>query len=163
MANAARGIVYQIKGAIMSFLSNTLVALRPQATQEFAAKNYNGFYNTILHATKAVYYIALCMTIPLFVYADNILEIWLAEVPQNAVLFLRIAFIQMMIRSFHEPIDLIFKSVGQLKGYQLISLCTQSLMLPITFCILKSGYPIYCVFVNMCISELIELILIVLF
>ena len=81
--------------------------------------------------------------------------------PQNAVLFLRIAFIQMMIRSFHEPIDLIFKSVGQLKGYQLISLCTQSLMLPITFCILKSGYPIYCVFVNMCISELIELILIV--
>ena len=160
-ANAARGVVYQLKGAIMSFLSNTLVALRPQATQEFASKNYEGFYKTILYATKMVYYLALCMSVPLFFYAEQVLELWLGEIPQNAVLFLRITLIQMMIRSFHEPIDMIFKSVGKLMGYQLISLCAQGLMLPITFLILKSGCPIYWVFVNMCISELVELFLIV--
>lgn len=160
-ANAARGVVYQLKGAIMSFLSNTLVALRPQATQEFANKNYEGFFRTILYATKIVYYLALCMSIPLFFCAEQVLELWLGEIPQNAVLFLRITLVQMMIRSFHEPIDMIFKSVGKLKGYQLISLCAQGLMLPITFLILKSGCPIYWVFINMCISEFVELFLIV--
>lgn len=160
-ANAARGIVTQLKGAIMSFLSNTLVALRPQATQEYAANNYEGFYQTIFHATKSVYFIALCLAIPLYFCAEQILNLWLTEVPANTVLFLRIILIQMIIRSFHEPLDIIFKAIGRLKGYQLISLFTQTLMLPITFMILHSGAPIYWVFINMCVSEMIELLLII--
>ena len=161
VANAARGVVLQLKNAIMSFLSNTLVALRPQATQEFAANNHEGFYDTIFYATKMVYYIALSMVIPLFFGANHILRLWLGEVPQNAVIFLQISLIQMLIRSFHEPIDMIFKAIGRLKEYQLISLCVQVLILPITYFILRSGHPIYWVFINMCVSEFLELVLIV--
>lgn len=161
IANAARGLIYQLRGAIMLFLSNTLIALRPQATQEYAARNYNAFFHIVFQSTKMVYFIALCMAIPLFLFAENVFELWLGEVPQYAVIFLRIILIHMMIRSFHEPIDMIYKSAGELKVYQLISLCTQASILPLTFILLKINAPIYVVFVNMCISELIELILIV--
>lgn len=161
IANAARGVVYQLRNAIMLFLSNALVAVRPQATQEFASNNKYGFYRVIFYSTKLVYFIALCMAIPLFIYAYDVFELWLGQVPEYAVIFMRVSLIHMMIRSFHEPIDLIFKSAGKLKVYQLTSLSCQALILPITFTMLKLGFPIYYVFINMCIAELVEYILIV--
>lgn len=161
IANSARGVVYQLRNAIMLFLSNSLIAMRPQATQEFASNNITGFYRVILYSTKLVFYIALCMAVPLFIYADDVFKLWLGQVPDYAVVFMRISLIHMMIRSFHEPIDLVFKSVGKLKVYQLTSLSCQVLILPITFTMLKLGFPIYYVFINMCIAELIEWILIV--
>lgn len=161
VANAARGVVYQIRNAIMSFLSNTLVALRPQATQEFAAKNVTGFFRVVYMSTKMVYFIALCMAVPLFIYANNIFAFWLDEVPEYAVTIMRISIIHMMIRSFHEPIDLIFKSVGELKKYQLISLFSQAIVLPVTYLLLKLDFNIYIIFINMCFAEVLELVLIV--
>lgn len=163
VANASRGVVYQLRAAIMQFLSNALIALRPQATQEYAAQNYGAFFQIVSQATKMVYFIALCMALPLFIYAEDVFALWLEEVPQYAVIFLRVILIHMMIRSFHEPIDLIYKSVGKLKGYQLISLCTQVAILPISYIALKQGAHIYWVFINMCIAEIIELVLIVCF
>lgn len=161
VANAARGVVYQLRAAIMQFLSNTLIALRPQATQAYAAQNYTAFFRLVSQSTKMVYFMAMCMALPLFLYAEEVFALWLEEVPQYAVLFLRIILVHMMIRSFHEPIDLIYKSAGKLKSYQLISLCTQAAILPITYITLKQGAPIYWVFINMCIAEFVELVLIV--
>ena len=161
IANAARGLVYQLRNAIISFLSNSLVALRPQATQEFAMGNHLGFFRVVFYSTKMVYFIALCMAVPLFIYVEPIFNLWIGEVPKYAVVFMRISLVHLMIRSFHEPIDLVFKTVGELTRYQLISLVCHTLMLPLTYVILKVGAPIYVVFINMCIAELVELILIV--
>ena len=161
IANAARGLVYQLRNAIISFLSNSLVALRPQATQEYAVGNHSGFFQVVFYSTRMVYFIALCLAVPLFIYVEPIFNLWIGEVPKYAVVFMRISLVHLMVRSFHEPIDLVFKTVGELTQYQVISLVCHTLMLPVTYFILKAGAPIYVVFVNMSVAELIELVLIV--
>lgn len=163
IANAARGISYQIKTSVTTFLSNALVALRPQATQEYAKGNLEGFFKTIYFSSKMMYFVSFIMALPLFIYVEKILLLWLGSVPEYTVLFLRIILIQILIRSFHEPIDLIFKSCGDLKIYQLISLWTTVIMLLVTYFLLTNHYPIYYIFINMVIAEFLEYIQIVVY
>lgn len=161
-ANAARGIAYQVKSAVTSFMSNTLVAVRPQATQEYAKGNMGLFFNLIYFSSKITYYISICLTIPIIFYIEPILNLWLGQIPENSSIFIRIILIQIIIRSFHEPIDLIFKSSGNIKYYQLTSVIITIIGLISIYFVMKNNAPIYAVFVGLCIMELIEYILILL-
>lgn len=162
IANASRGIAYQVKSAVTSFMSNTLVAVRPQATQEYAKGNIESFFYLIYFSSKITYYIAICLTIPIIFYIEPILNLWLGQIPENSPIFIRIILIQIIIRSFHEPIDLIFKSSGNIKQYQIISIIISIIGLIVIYLVMKNGTPIYAVFVGLCIMELIEYISILL-
>ena len=157
-ANAARGITYQVRGAVTSLLSNALVAVRPQATQEYAIGNITSFFNIIYFATKAVFFISLIVITPLFLYTNQILDLWLGQVPDYCVDFTRIMLLQILIRSFHEPIDLIFKSAGHLRYYQLTSFLISIIGLPLIYILLKNGLSVQWVFISMCVMEFVEFI-----
>ena len=157
-ANAARGITYQVRGAVTSLLSNALVAVRPQATQEYAIGNITSFFYIIYFATKAVFFISLLVITPLFLFTDQILNLWLGQVPDHCVDFTRIMLLQILIRSFHEPIDLIFKSAGHLRYYQLTSFLISIIGLPLIYILLMNGFSIQWVFIGMCIMEFVEFI-----
>lgn len=159
--NASRSIAYQVKNAIMSFLSNGMIALRPQAVQQYASGNNDSFFTMIYFSSKTMFYISILMVTPIFLYTKEILQMWLGEIPYFSDIFIKIIMLQILIRSFHEPIDIIFKSSGNLRNYQLASLVSTLLILPISYVFLKFGYPIYTVFVLMVIMESIELVLIV--
>ena len=161
-ANAARGITYQIRGAVTSLLSNALVAVRPQATQEYAVGNYFSFFNIIYFATKTVFFISLIVITPILLFTNEILNFWLGQIPEYCVDFTRLMLLQILIRSFHEPIDLVFKSTGNLRCYQLTSFIISLVGLPIIYILLKMGYDVRCVFIGMCCMELVEFVIIVL-
>ncbi len=157
-ANAARGITYQIRGAVTSLLSNALVAVRPQATQEYAKGNKESFFNIIYFSTKAVFFISLIVITPLFLFTEKIIYLWLGQMPEYCVMFTRIMLLHVLIRSFHEPIDLVFKSSGHLRYYQLTSFFISIIGLPIIYLALRSGLDILCVFIGMCIMEFVEFV-----
>ena len=156
--NASRSIAYQVKSAVISFMANGMIALRPQAVQLYASENKESFFRIIEFASKTLFYISLLMVTPLIVYTTDILQLWLGTVPPYADIFIQLIMLQVLVRSFHEPIDIIFKSSGHLRNYQFASLISTILILPFSFTILKIGYPIYSVFVLMLIMEVIEFI-----
>ena len=123
---------------------------------------YESFFNLIYFSSKITYYIAICLTIPIIFYIEPILNLWLGQIPENSPIFIRIILIQIIIRSFHEPIDLIFKSSGNIKQYQIISIIISIIGLIVIYFVMKNGTPIYAVFVGLCIMELIEYISILL-
>lgn len=154
VANAARGITYQIKNTISVLLGNAMTAMRPQATQEYAAGNSNRFFTMIFFSSKLLFCMAAIITISLFFYVEKILMIWLGQVPMYSVTFIKIVLFQILVRSYHEPLDVIFKSSGRVKAYQLTSTIVSVLIFPIAYFFLKNDYPVYTVFLVMLALEI---------
>lgn len=159
--NAARGISYQIKNILQQLLGNIMTAYRPQSTVSYAQKQYDQFYKLLFQSSKVVFALYCIMVVPLFIFLPQILQIWLNQVPEYTVSLMRAIFIYMMVRSFHEPMDLVFKSAGKLNRYQLCELCLLTLSLPLSYLILKTEQPFYFVFIGMAVVEFINLVAIV--
>lgn len=157
VANAARSISYQIRSAISTILVNSMTAMRPQATQNYANGNFTRFYNLIYLFSKILFCLACIMVLPFAFYITEILQLWLGIIPQYSEIFVLLILCHILVRSFHEPLDVIFKSSGRMKQYQLKSIFISVFTLPTSWILLKIGFPIYIVFLIMILSELLVL------
>lgn len=156
-ANAARGVAYQIRNAYSQLSSNLLVASQPYIVQQSASVDKNRIFLYINQISKIVFLIIAFTALPVIVYCEQILDIWLVETPAYAAGFVRIILIYLVIRALHGPIDLTFKAYGKLGKYQIIDAASLMLSLPISYMVMKIGFPLYSVFVVVCIVEIVNL------
>lgn len=159
--NAARGITYQIRNAIMQFLSNLLTTIQPQAIQSYANNEVDRFFEIIYKSSKYLFCLFVCIALPVFVWLEDILMFWLGIIPDYSLMFIRCILFYLLIRSFHGPIDIYFKAIGKLKIYQTIELITLSLPVLWSYIFLKLQFPAYTAFLSMGIMEFVNLILII--
>ncbi len=158
IVNAARGVTFQVNGALTQFLSNIQTAFNPHCVKLYANGEENQLVNMVLFMSKIMYFVQLCLVVPLFILADEILSFWLVEVPEYTLPFLRIVFIWSLVRSFHSPMDTFFKAVGNIKYYQMFEGFFQCLMPICAYVALKYGLPYSSAFIIMVIFELLSLI-----
>lgn len=153
VANTARGIAFQVRGVITNILTSTLTAVRPQATQLFIKTDYTDFWKLIYSYSKYIFLIASIMVLPIIFYARPILQLWLGHIPEYSCLFLQLIMGYSLVRSFHEPIDIIFKASGRMKTYQLTTICISSLTFFLSWIALHYDYPLYSPFVIFTVIE----------
>ena len=84
---AAQSIGNQISGAIMAFVGNFRTAINPQIIKLYAAKEYAASRQLTLSSTVYVFDLLLLLGLPLIVLMKPILNVWLVEVPEYAVVF----------------------------------------------------------------------------
>ena len=96
-------------------------------------------------------------SVPMFVFAREIFELWLSTVPDYSVAFLRAIIVYLLIRVYHGPIDVMYMASGQLREYQLCEIILLSSSLPLAYLFLKLGLDYYMVFIAMAIMELVNL------
>ena len=104
IANAARSIAYQLKGAISLILSNIMLAIDPQATQLYAQGETKKFYYLLFTASKIVAFMYLVIAFPLYFYVEEVLRIWLDDTPQYASLFIQSILIYLTVSLFMNPL-----------------------------------------------------------
>lgn len=155
--NAGRGIAYQVKNAVQTLCGNIFVAVQPVIIQQAASKEKEIIFSNIFRLSRLNFYISAITVIPIFVFAEYILNLWLGQIPPMSVWFVKLLMMYIVIRSLHSPIDLLFKAYGRIKKYQLVDSVTLVLSLPISYILLRIGVPLYCVFVIMSIVEIVNL------
>ena len=160
-ANAARGIAYQVRNAIMSLSNNIIVASQPFIVQKAASSDRNEFWSYIFKQSKFMFLIVFVTVLPIFIYAEKILEIWLTVVPENAAMYIRTVLIYMIVMSFQKSLDLAFKSYNKMPLYQIIDAIVCLTSLPICILTLKLGAPIYSVFIVFSIIRCVDYICII--
>ena len=161
VANAARGIAYQVRAAVGQLSGNLLVASQPYIIQQAAGGNREETFRNINEVSRILFFIMAITVLPLIVYCEQILELWLTTPPPYAVTFTRLILFYSVIRTLHGPIDLLFKAVGKIRKYQIVDSCSLLLSLPVSYGLLKMGYPVYMVFVAMSGVEIVTLFSIV--
>lgn len=158
--NAARGIAYQINNATISFLSSMMIVINPYNTKNYASGSKDKFFAMFHFSSKIYFTIQLCMAIPLTYMTNEILFIWLKQVPDYAIIFIQLILVYSLIRALHYPIDSLFKSAGKMKAYQITEGIILSLPLIFSYLLLACGYPCYMLFVVMIVFEIINFVIV---
>jgi O-antigen/teichoic acid export membrane protein len=160
VANAARGVSHQIRIALGLFNMNIQLASSPHLTELYAKKELKRFEALFCSISKLAFFIMALLCLPILFYTKFLLGVWLYEVPDYTVVFTQLTLVFVMIRTFHYPIDMIIKAAGDIKHYQILECFTLLIPLPVSYFLLKYGYPLYTAFIVVAFFELINLVLI---
>src|SRR5690606_3795270 len=122
--NAARSIAYQVRSAVMQFLSNILMAVNPHMIKLYSQKKEEEFTRRLFFVSKASFFIMFVVSVPILFFSDTILSLWLVDVPDYTVVFVQLILIYLLVRSFHSPVDILFKAAGEMRNYQIVDAVT---------------------------------------
>ena len=87
--NAARGIAFQVSEMTKQFLANVNTVMTPYSIKEYAGGRYKEFEKAIFMSSKILFFIQLLLTIPLLYLTPWLIQLWLGQIPEYTVIFLR--------------------------------------------------------------------------
>lgn len=157
IVNAARGIAYQVNAAVMQFISNVVIVVNPYCIKIYAGGNHSKAMDAIIMTSKLLFTVQMCVSIPLIMLAEPLLELWLGTVPDYSLSFVKLVLLYSIVRSLHPSVDVWFKAVGNIKYYQIFE--GVMLLLPIFFSyvLLKKGFAYDSVFILIVLFEIVNL------
>lgn len=115
--NAAEGICGQIYSAILVFANNMMKSLNPVIVKSEGEKNREKMIAWSLRGCKYSYVLFSWLTIPVFFEIDYILKLWLTEVPEWTVFFVRITFVRAQIEMLFVGLSTSLNACGNIKLY----------------------------------------------
>ena len=141
VVNTARAIAVQVNQAVVSFSTNFMTALNPQITKSYASGDSQ--YMTLLAFNGARFscYLLIILSIPLIVETPFVLKLWLGQVPDYSVVFVRLVLINAIYNAMSGTLVTIMLATGDIKKYQIIVGGLQLLGFPLSWALLKSGFP----------------------
>lgn len=153
VASAAAGVCGTIIGIVTSFSGNFTSAATPQITKSYAAKDFTHLKSLLIRMPKFGFFILLFFTLPVLLNVDWLLNIWLVEVPNHSVNFIRLVLIYQLIEVLSQPLITAKNATGNIRNYQIVVGGILLLSLPISYMALKNGAPVEAIYVvNIIIS-----------
>ena len=146
VVNAARGIAYQVNGAVNSFSQGFSTAVRPQIIKSYASGNKDEMLALMYRSCKATFFLMYVFTLPLSLEMPYVLGLWLGNVPEHAILFTRLALLDALIDSVSYPLMTAAQATGRIGLYQSVVGGILLLNAPVSYLVLKLGAPPYGVF-----------------
>ncbi len=156
--NAARGIAMQVSTAATSFVASFTTAVNPQITKSYANGERDYMMKLVFQSAKFSFFILLFLALPIITSTSYILNIWLVDVPDNSVIFVRLILIFILSETLANSMITLTQATGKIRNYQLVVGGFQMLNFPITYICFKLGTPPASVFiVAICISVVCEI------
>ena len=155
VVNAARAVSVQVQGAIQQFVGNFQMALNPQITKTYATEKMDDMHKLMYRSARFSFYLLFFLSLPVLFETEFILTVWLKNVPENAVIFLRIMICISLIYTLSNPLMVANQATGKVKRYQAICGSILLMILPVSYVCLKLGCPAYSVFIVHFVMEFI--------
>ncbi len=160
LVNAARGISFQIQSAVKMFINNFLTAVRPQVVKSFAEKNYSRMYGLTFKAIKFSLLIMMALVLPIIFETDFVLNLWLGNTyPKETSLFAKIILVSALFDVIEVGQNMAFHAIGRIRVGNVVCGTIMILSLPISYLLLKLGFPSYVPFIIVIITNLINEVL----
>ena len=137
--NAARGIAYQVSGAMNLFVVNFQMAMNPQIIKSYASEDLKYMHQLIYQGAKYSFFLLFTLTLPILFETKFILKLWLNIVPEYTAVFTQLIIINVLIDSVSGPLMTAAQASGKIKLYQSVVGGLLVLNLPISYLLLKMG------------------------
>lgn len=162
--NAARAVAMQVDNAVQGFVANFQMALNPQIIKNYASNNLDQMRTLVFASSRYSYYLLFFLSLPIMFEAPFILGVWLKEVPDHTVAFLRITMLVLLVNTLSNPLITSANATGNIKKYQIVVGTIQILIIPVAYIALHMGcssefvFWIYLIFII--IAQLSRLLMI---
>lgn len=142
VVNAARGVAYQVSGALQSFVSSLSLAAKPQMIQSFATGDSSRTIKLMYTMSKLSFIFLFVLSVPIILNIDYILHLWLGNVvPDHAANFVILVIITNFMNNLNAPLSNVVYATGQMRNYEITFSVINILIIPISFIVLKFGAP----------------------
>lgn len=118
--NAARGLSVQVNAAVTQFVNSFTTAVNPQITKSYAKGDTDYTFSLVTMSSKYSFFLMLLFAVPLIAETPYLLELWLKNVPEYTVLFVRLTLIISLITTLSTSLYTLAISTGNIKKYQII-------------------------------------------
>lgn len=156
--NAARSIAYQVRTLVTQMTNNIMVPVRPLVMQRASSKSSDYLSDIIIKISRITYAVVFCLVIPIILLCDELLNIWLKDVPPKAVLLTQLILLASLFRTLHEPLNMFQMAVGRLKRMMILESFIMLLTLIIVYILFLIGFSMYIAFITLIIMELVIII-----
>ena len=137
--NAARGIAYQVQGAITQFSNNFMTAVRPQIIKSYAEGNLEAMMQLVKQSSCFSFYLMWMISLPVCLEANYLLSLWLGKYPDHTVNFLILVIVSCLIQTIKTPRTTIFHATGHIKWSNIVVGTILCAAFPLAYVALKFG------------------------
>lgn len=142
IAVAARAISMQVSNGLSQFVNGFQQAVTPQITKLYASNQLEEMNKLLYQNSKYAFLLLLFLALPVLMQTEYILNLWLVEVPQNAIVFCQIIIAHGLISSLNRPYVMAIHATGNMKQTNVTAGVILILVLPISYILLDNGFSI---------------------
>lgn len=140
VVNAARGVAYQVQGAVGQFSNNFMTAVRPQIIKSYAEGQIEDMWGLVVRSSCFSYYLMLLICLPIFFETGTILSLWLGDYPEYTVSFIRLILVLCLIQTVKTPRVTIFHAMAKVFWSNITVGVVLCLAFPLAYLLLRLGY-----------------------
>lgn len=137
VVNAARGIAVQVNGVITRFCDNIMTAMKPQIIKSYACGELGYMRILVEKSTKYMSLLTSFLVVPIMFETHCVLQLWLGQVPEYTVTFVRIVMAEQMITVLVSPLWIAANATGNIKRNQVYGRMFTLAALPLSYLLLR--------------------------
>lgn len=141
VANGARYFATQVENIVRQFVNNFMTAITPGITKSYATGDKKYCYELVFKGAKFSYLLMLLLCVPFFFEADILLALWLGEVPEITVIFVRLTLLGTMADLLGNSLSQLEMATGNVKKYYLIIGTSSLLVFVLSWVAFRLGAP----------------------
>lgn len=143
VVNAAYGIANQVNGIAKRFVQNFLIALNPQLVKTYAAGELSEMHSLMSRGCRMAVVLVSFFVIPLTLEAPTVLSLWLKEVPEYTVIFVRLILCVTLLDCCSGIFTTAVGANGDIKKYNIVCTLIGFVHVVLTWIFFRLGYPPY--------------------
>lgn len=158
VVNSAQGIANQVNSVVNNFVTNFLIALNPQIVKSYSSNERDSMHSLISRGCRIAFCMVLLLTLPLILETPIILQLWLKEVPEYTIIFVRLVLVITLINSYSSILATSKGATGDIKVYQITLTSIGFMHLPLAWLFFELGYePYYAMYVYVFIAIVLQI------
>ena len=139
--NASEGVAKTASNQVNTVSVNLTRAFNPQLVKSEGSGDRKKMLKITTLSTKFSVFLFVLFAIPIIIEMPLLLDIWLKNVPDYAVIFTRLSLIGMLISKFTFEITNAVRAVGKIRNLTVIESLIIVLNIPVTYFLFKYNYP----------------------
>lgn len=143
VVNAAYGIANQVNGIAKRFVQNFLIALNPQLVKTYAAGELLEMHSLMSRGCRMAVVLVSFFVIPLTLEAPVILSLWLKDVPEYTVIFVRLILFVTLLDCCSGIFTTAVGANGDIRKYNIVCTLIGFVHVLLTWIFFRLGYPPY--------------------
>ena len=139
--NAALGVARQLDGQLNFFSNSIIRAFNPQIIKSEGEGDHSRMLRLSCISCKISTLLMLLIVVPIMYNLEYILNVWLKDVPDHTVTFSFIGLVGAVIYQMYHGMELSIHASGEIRGFSVITMIINLLVIPIAYISLLLGAP----------------------
>lgn len=156
LVNAAMGIIVQLCGQLMVLTNNMMKAVNPVITKLAGSKKEKEMLHWSFTSCRFSYLLLAWIAIPFCFESNYLLRIWLKNVPEWTVIFIRLQLIRTLLEQLSLGMNTALNAQNKIKELNVQFSLLFFVALVVICYLFYLGYPPYMLFVTMIVLVVVQ-------